>query len=116
VRIGFENVKEVVDHYYRKETEKYNWKSAFEVRTESAPGIELAFVVSKPDFGNVWDFEKTSDYRRRANVYDAEEIFIIPPGMCIEGIRVRSRIHPSTREMRRVDLLRRIVASLWPSP
>jgi molecular chaperone HtpG len=83
VSIGYPNARAVLDYYYHQEKAITPWKSQVEVRTESGQGIELAYVVSKSDFADVWDFAKMYGYRKSDNLPE-------PPGMCVGGIRVRS--------------------------
>jgi molecular chaperone HtpG len=91
VNIGFPDARAVLNHYYQQEMEKASWKSAVEVRTESRPGIELAYLVSKSDFADVWDFFKMPDRTRRTPMELESDMFLsLPPGMCVEGVRVRS--------------------------
>ncbi len=90
VSIGFSNAKAVIDHYYQKEKKKSLWKLISEVREESAPGIELAYVVSKSSFTDLWDFEKIYGTGERPASDDSDEFLAQSPGMCVEGIRVRS--------------------------
>lgn len=87
VNIGFANAKAVLDHYFTQEKEETQKKTAIEVRSVSHPGIELAYVVSKSDFVDVWDFVKMSGDPENDADFDSNA----PPGICIEGIRVRSK-------------------------
>lgn len=90
VNIGFASASEVLDHYYRQEEERTRWKSVVDVRTESEPGIELAYAVSKSVFSDVWDFIKIYERYRIGDDSDIDMPLFEPPGMCIEGVRVRS--------------------------
>ena len=62
--------------------------------TESGPGIELAYVVSKSDSADVWDFVKMPESLEDDTEIDTESdenrFPSVPPGMCVEGVRVRS--------------------------
>ncbi len=66
VGVGFARAPDVLTHYYQLDAEKSLWKSAFEVREDSRPGIELAYVVTKSDFADVWDFATMGDLQRRS--------------------------------------------------
>lgn len=85
VGIGFANAGNVLDNYFMQEEETLR-KTAVEVRTVSRPGIELAYMVSKSDYVDVWDFVKMY----KDEDYEIELDQNAPPGMCIEGVRVRS--------------------------
>lgn len=89
VSIGFPNAQAVVDYYYRQEKAKTLLKSA-EVRIESEPGIELAYVVSKSDFADVWDFVRMDENEESDTTSDPNSFLSAPPGICVEGVRVRS--------------------------
>jgi hypothetical protein len=87
IGIGFAKAGDVLDHYFfMQEKEEALRKTNVEVRTVSSPGIELAYMVSKSDFVDVWDFVKLSEDLEN----DTELDLNAPPGMCIEGVRVRS--------------------------
>jgi len=86
VTIGFHDAKSVLDYYYGKENKKARWKREFEIRTKSAPGIELSYVVTKSDFVNIWDFAAMAI----DETPDTDQFLFVPPGMCIEGVRIRS--------------------------
>jgi hypothetical protein len=58
-----------------------------EVREESEPGIELAYLVQQSAFADVWDFH-TRVGRREGE--EGRDYLSRAPGMCVEGIRVRS--------------------------
>lgn len=83
VSIGFKSSAAAIEHYYRQEERKQSLKVQAEVRMASEPGIELAYVVKKSAFVDVWDFAAEQER-------SADDIMLWPPGMCIEGIRVRS--------------------------
>jgi hypothetical protein len=86
VRIGFTAAKDVIEHYYTREEQKGAWRVAFDVRGSSEPGIDIAYVVEKPDFADVWDFSMVAERRE----HEVDDFLLWPPGMCVEGVRVRS--------------------------
>ncbi len=90
VTIGFSDVKAVIDHYYKQEKEERIWKLTTEVREESLQGIELAYLVKKSNFTDVWDFAKKSNSIESASADDSDKFLAESPGMCVEGVRVRS--------------------------
>ncbi len=90
VNVGFPDAKAVLEHFYEQETEKSRWKATSEVRTESEAGLELAYVVSKSDYTEVWDFAKIPNRRRPEPSTNPDKLLSHAPGMCVEGIRVRS--------------------------
>ena len=92
VNVGFADAKAVLGHFYEQETEKTRWRATVEVRTESETGLELAYVVSKSDYADVWDFVKIPipDRRDREASSDPDKFLSYAPGVCVEGIRVRS--------------------------
>jgi hypothetical protein len=86
VRIGFETAKAAIDHYHKQEKSRPSWTAAYEVRADSDPGIDLAYVVTKSDFADVWDFATHAERREP----DPDASLLQPPGLCVEGVRVRS--------------------------
>jgi molecular chaperone HtpG len=90
VRIGFLDAKAVIDYYYGRESLKSQADLAFEVRAESAEGIDLSYVISRSSFVDVWYFARDYDYLRRQRDEQSGESFSSRPGLCVEGIRVRS--------------------------
>lgn len=90
IRIGFPDAQTVLDHYYQQEKREILWKFVVEVRADSAPGIELAYLVSKSDFADVWDFVRIREGSEDDVEPDQDEFLSVPPGICVEGVRVRS--------------------------
>jgi hypothetical protein len=90
VNIGFADVQAVLDYYYSQETEKSRWTLTTAVRKESVPGIDLAYVVSKSSYSDVWSFAKLSSQYSRPRFIVGDNLVGLPPGLCVEGIRVRS--------------------------
>jgi len=84
VKIGFPSAKDVLNHYYQQEKKETRRMYDVQVRTESSPGVELAYVVLKSDFADVWYFVN------HGRKYNKPKSLPDPPGMCVEGVRVRS--------------------------
>lgn len=88
--VGFSDVQGVIEHYYQQARKKDLRKITSQVRTESLQGIELAYVVTKSDLADVWDFATMYDRPDRATVDGPDTLLSEPPGICVEGVRVRS--------------------------
>jgi hypothetical protein len=87
--VGFTSAKAVLEYYYKLKQETSVWEAETQVRAESAPGIDIAYVVSRSLWGDAWDFSRSASHGRRRPI-DASDGYLSPPGMCVEGIRVRS--------------------------
>jgi hypothetical protein len=91
VAIGFVSAQDVLDHYYQLAKREGSLKSVSEVRTSSLPGMDLAYVARKSFFADVWDFDVLPETQREEpDGSDDEPNLSVPPGMCVEGFRVRS--------------------------
>lgn len=91
VRIGFDSSEAVVKYYYEKEGRSSFFKEEVGFRTEVNPGLDLAYIIKKSVYSPVWDFAINLDRRYRLTGKSGELAeFNLPPGMCVEGIRVRS--------------------------
>lgn len=87
--IGFKSASEVLSHYYSQSADsKQKRNNTIEFREKVETGIDLAFVVSKWYFYDLWEFETVQG--RLDPDGDEVEPLDRAPGMCIEGIRVRS--------------------------
>jgi len=86
ISIGFPSVKAAIEHYHKQVERQTYWKMETEVRENNQPGVELAYVVQKSSFTDIWDFDRQSERQAR----ESDDFFSWPPGMCVEGVRVRS--------------------------
>lgn len=90
--IGFGNVSDVIKYYHaRDESDVFLYRQKTEFRNKSEEGIDIAYAVTYSPYFNVWEFSPRSDPRRR-RFSPSDPMFKLtpPPGLCVEGIRVRT--------------------------
>lgn len=86
ITIGFPDVRVALEHYFQKEQQQQKWfQPKIDLKTEKETDVELAYVILHPFYFDVWLFAPRSLYQERG-LDDLETC----PGLCIEGIRVRS--------------------------
>ncbi len=90
VKIGFEDARSVVQHFFGSSNKIRSKNFQYEIVSEVDEASETAYVIAKWDYMSVWDFETMYEMSRAQYSNEAESSLRVFPGMCIEGIRVRS--------------------------
>ncbi len=84
VPIGFASTGEALSYYFTKSSEGKLPKEWCE-KTFRTDGVDLSYIVRRSSFADVWDFETRSVYHDQV-----KSELDLEPGVCVEGIRVRS--------------------------
>lgn len=89
-KIGFDNPKEALTFYIKQRPIKTPMNENIEIKQSlSTTGINLAYAIRFLRWFKVWHL-LTRDRYLRSRIL-AENPLLIPPGVCVEGIRVSSQ-------------------------
>ncbi|MCK4998473.1 MAG: ATP-binding protein [Anaerohalosphaera sp.] len=90
-KIGFNDTIEALTYYVEQSQDDASVKEVVEIkRSESAMGIDLAYAVRFWRWFKVWHILTRRKYRVNSSKRD-EDLLLVPPGVCVEGVRVSSR-------------------------
>lgn len=93
-RIGFPDAKSALDYYYSKSLKEDFWIASREVREAREAGIEVAYMVATSRYVDTWEFVRNEqpdhDNDEDDDTDDDNDKLKDAPGVCVEGIRVRT--------------------------